>query len=77
VAQVLATHWVPEQTVAATFAVGHAAQTPPHSLVPALQVRPHVVPLQVAVPLGSVAQGVQLVPQVATVLLATQTPEQR
>jgi hypothetical protein len=42
-----------------------------------LQVRLQVVPLQAVAPFGSVAHGVQLVPQLATELFARQTPEQR
>jgi hypothetical protein len=77
VAQVVATHWLPEQALAVTFAVGQAAHTPLHSLLPELHVSPQVVPLHVATPLGSVAHGVQLAPQLATELLSRQTPEQR
>jgi hypothetical protein len=60
-----------------TFAVGQTAHAPPHSLLPELQVTPQVVPLQVATPLGSVGQGVQLVPQPATELFDRQTPAHR
>ena len=73
----LATHWLPEHAVVVAFAVGQTAHAPPHSLLPVLQVRPQVVPLQVAAPFGSVGQAVQLAPQVATEVLSTQTPEQR
>jgi hypothetical protein len=77
VVQAAGTHWLPEQVVDVTFAVGHTAHTPPHSRVPLEQLKEQVLPLQLAVPSGSVWQGVQLAPQLATELLARQTPEQR
>ena len=44
--------------------------------MPVSHVNPQVVPLQVAAPFGDVAQAVHEVPQVATLVLETQLPEQ-
>jgi hypothetical protein len=41
-----------------------------------LQVNPHVVPLQIAVAFAGGVQGVQSVPQVETLVLDAQAPEQ-
>jgi len=54
-------------------------QALPQLCVPVGQVEvvPQVVPLQVGAVLGGIGQGVQLVPQWATLSLLTQTPLQR
>jgi hypothetical protein len=49
---------------------------PPQLWVPAWQVTPHEVPLQVAVPSGSPAHAEQLDPQLFTLLFETQLPPQ-
>jgi hypothetical protein len=46
----------------------------PHRWWPAAQVRVHLSPSQVAVPLGEVGQGVQLGPQAVRLLASTQMP---
>jgi hypothetical protein len=53
-----------------------ATQAPPQSRAPLLQVMPQLVPLQVAVPSGSVAHAVQLAPQEPTAVLDTQAAPQ-
>jgi hypothetical protein len=73
----VATHVVPAQPVAVTFAVGQAAQAPPHSAEPLSQVSAHDAPSQVVVPFGEVGQAVHDVPQLATDVSEVQTPEQR
>jgi hypothetical protein len=62
---VVATQLDPEQVKAVAFAVGQAAHTPPHARVLALQVNPHDVPSQVAVPLATVGQTAHDGPQLA------------
>ena len=64
----------PQEVVAAS--VGQVAHTPPQARWPLGQLRAQVVPLQVAVPPVAVGHGVHEVPQVATLLLETQRPEQ-
>lgn len=49
---------------------------PAQLLKPVLQRMPQEVPLQVAVPRGSVGQGVQLEPQLLTLVFETQLPLQ-
>ena len=75
-AQAVATHVVPEQAYAVAPVVEQVAHVPPQSIVPVLHVNAHVVPSQVAAPFGGVAQAVHALPQVATLLLETQLPEQ-
>jgi len=75
-AQAVATHVVPEQAYAVAPVVEQVAHVPPQSIVPVLHVNPHAVPSQVAAPFGGVAQAVHALPQVATLLLETQLPEQ-
>ena len=72
----VATQLVPEHAHAVAPVAGQVAQVPPQAIVPVLHVIPHVVPLQVAVPFAGTGQGVHDVPQLATLLLATQLPEQ-
>jgi hypothetical protein len=75
---VAATHWsplAPPQVVVAA-GVGQATHAPPQARWPLGQVMPQVVPLQVAVPPVAVGHGVHEVPQVATLVLETQLPEQ-
>jgi hypothetical protein len=53
-------------------------QAPWHRLKPAVQVMPQLVPLQVAVPFGSVGQAAQeVVPQLFTLVSGAHAPEQR
>jgi hypothetical protein len=59
-----------------TPVVGQVAQVPPQARVPALHVIPHVVPSQVATPLGGTGQAEHELPQVARLLLNAQLPEQ-
>jgi hypothetical protein len=66
---VVATQLVPEQVKAVAFAVGQAAQTPPHAREFALQVKPHDVPSQVAVPFATVGQTAHDDPQLATLVV--------
>ena len=54
----------------------HGMQLPPHISVPALHAMPQVDPLQVAVPIGSVGQGVQLAPHEAAALFDRQAAPQ-
>jgi hypothetical protein len=75
VAQAVATQVDPEHAVAVA-AVGQEAQAPPHSSEPVLHVIPQVVPLQVAVAFVGTGQAEHEVPQLATLLFATQLPEQ-
>jgi hypothetical protein len=49
---------------------------PPHSTAVPLQMMSHAVPSQVAVAPGGAAQGVQLAPQLAVLLLLTHAPPQ-
>jgi hypothetical protein len=49
----------------------------PHDLNPLLQVKPQVVPSQVAVPPAGATQGVHETPQLATLWSSAQTPEHR
>lgn len=51
-----------------------ATQRPPQSTKPGLQVSVQLVPLQDAVPLGSVGHGVQPGPQAAVEVLETHCP---
>jgi hypothetical protein len=48
------------------------AQLLPQAWKKALQVKPHIVPLQVATPLAGTAHGVQEAPQVAVLVLMAQ-----
>jgi hypothetical protein len=57
--------------------IGHAAQRPPQSEYPLLQARLQLAPSHDAWPEGSVGQGTQLLPQVASVRPSTHAPEQR
>ena len=53
------------------------AQVVPQAWLPALQVTPQAVPLQVAVPFSGVVHGVHALPQVARSALLTQAPPHR
>jgi hypothetical protein len=51
-----------------------AAALPLQSAKPGAQVKPHAVPLQVAVEFGPLGHGVQSAPQVAGSVLLAHTP---
>jgi hypothetical protein len=83
-------HFIPSQVAVPLVTTGQAVhevapQLPtlvlerhavPHKWKPVLQVNPHVVPLQIAVAFAGGVQGVQSVPQVETLVLDAQAPEQ-
>lgn len=83
------THMPPEQPQPTPLTAGQFSQFDPHTveesatqapaaqwLYPVAQVMPQDVPLQTAVPLGSVGQGLQLAPQLLTLVFDTQLPLQ-
>jgi hypothetical protein len=73
----VATQVLPEQANAVAPLAGQATHLPPHAIMePELQLIPHVVPLQLAVPFGSIGHGVHDVPQLAVDMFETQAPEQ-
>ena len=51
-------------------------QLPPDKVNPGSQAMPQAVPLQVATPLAGATQALQVLPQVAVLVLETQVPPQ-
>lgn len=71
-AQAEITQAVPEQLVDVPFgSVGHRLHAPWHCRKPELHCSPHEVPSHTAIPLGSVAHGLQLPPHDETEVLET------